>query len=537
MSRLLIIRNVCLLTAGILLCSAYVIHAQSVLQGYGAKVLLSGGDGRTRVDLRMTDHGEALVWWESGGTWLRGDGSDLERPLPSGKDVQRILAVHDTNWIGLQYQPERNMPGLYDIYIRAGHGETALDPAVFVGSDGSTAFNDNVASVDQIFFDISLNGDTIRFVTDRRGHVEDVGLHYDYIQCNFVEWQVGNENNTLLHLIRPEEIPDSTGWFGHILMNDMLRASDVRDDLVALYWRRGGGRASIFAADTVYIESVLLMKPSSGTVIDSCVVDTVSSAGLNRTPRILPPHDGTVDIIRNDAANTGLFADRYATDGTHLGHFPLADRVVLEAPDPAFRNGSVWEDEISMASKMDYDLLTLDDGSRLLAWSEATGGTGKSCYLRLFDRDWNPLGQIRQVHEDTTGLQYHPVLAASGELCMIAWMSRRNFRDTLFVRSFLRDQVLDAGDPPPVADGLRVRGPWPQPARRNFMMNVEVPQAEHSVVLECRDILGRRVLHWERNTNNGRLRFSEDVSGLLSGLYFITIHAGDAIQLRKLLVE
>ena len=537
MSRLPSIKNVNLLAVGVLLCFAFVAHAQPVLPGYGARAVTGGVNGGTRVDLRMTDRGEALVWWETGGAWLRGDGSGLDRVLPSKNDVRRILAVRDTNWIGLQYRPNINFPFLYDIYILAGHGMTALDPAAYVGGDGTTAHNDVTARSDQLFFDMTLNGDAFNCVMHGRGHGDNMGMRTDGMGCNFLQWTIGDAGTRLLFSIRPEVVVDSIEGYGQLFMHDMLRASVAREDLVALYWRRGGGRASVFSADSVYIESVLFMQPSSGTVLDSCVVDTVSPAGMNRSPRILPVLDGTVDIIRNDAANTGLYADRYATDGTHLGHFLLAERVVLEMPDPAFRNQSVLEDEIPMASTMDYDLIVLDDDSRLLAWSEATGGTNRNCHLRLFDRDWNPLGQVRRVHEDTTGLQYHPVLASSGELCMIAWLSRRDSRDTLFVRSFLREQVLDAGDPPPVADGLRVRGPWPQPTRMNFMMDVETQAAECQVVLECRDILGRTVLHQERNTYNGRLRFSEDVSGLRPGLYFISIRAGDAIELRKLLVE
>ena len=534
--RLPFIGIVCLLAAGMLPYSASILRSQPVLNGIGARAMTDRVEAKTQVDLHVTDRGEALVWWEASGTWLDMDGRGIDRPLPQPWTVRRMLGVQDSTWIGLLFIASKYFPTLFDLHLCVGNGDAIIDTSLVLGENGGTTYGDITYLADVLFSGISRHAGDILFIEHRRITGDNGGWPVGAIYHDFRRWRIGEDSVHTLLRHWPDVIRDSSGTRYRGLMHDYACVSAPRDTVAAIFLRRGGGRASEFFADSVYTEAVLFVDVRDGTVVDSFAVDTVSPDGLNRTPRILLLPDGNVDLIRNDVANTGLFADRYAKDGTHLGHFQLAERVVLETPDPAFRHGTVMEDEILTASKMDYDLVVLDDGSRLLAWSEATGGTGRDCHLRLYDRDWNPLGQVRRVHADTTGLQYHPVLAASGDLCMITWKSRRDLRDTLFVRSFLREQVLDAEDPPPVVDRLLVRGPWPHPARGAFTVEVEVPSSESHVTLECRHILGRLLFRREAGCSAGRVSFREDTQGLQPGLYFLQLRSGDDAVMRKLMV-
>ncbi len=523
----------------LLLLSLPALRAQPVLHGNGARALTGRVDRWTCVDIRMTNRGESLIWWESGGVWMRADGSDIDRPLPPSTNVRRILAVRDTNWIGLQYRRDDNFPGLYDIFLCAGNGPTIRDTSAYVTGDGSTSHNDVISDSDALFSGIAWYGESVHFVCHTRGRGDNTGISYGGISDWYKQWRVGSANVRSLLAVQPAAIPDSLESFYHLSVHDMLQASAAKEDLVSIYLRQGGGRASEYSPDSVYIESVLLIELRSGKVIDSCALAAVSPSGLNRTPRILPPFDGMVDVIRNDTANTGLYAHRYAMDGSHLGQFLLTDLIVLEAPIPAFRYSLFFEDELPTMSGMDYDILALDDDSRLLAWTMPTGGGGTDCFVRLFDRDWNPVGYVKRIHEDTTGRQYHPVLAAKGDTLAVAWKSHRgqSSSDSLFVRFFLRDHILDVKEAHAVPLELQISNLWPQPARDSFVMDVDVPLPGATVTLTCRDMLGRELFRKEGSTTTGQLRFHGDVSQLVPGLYFISIRSGDRKEIRKLLVE
>jgi hypothetical protein len=413
------------------------------------------------------------------------------------------------------------------------------DTSAYVTGDGSTSHNDVLSDSDALFSGIAWYGESVHFVCHTRGRGENTGISFGGMADRYMQWRVGSATARSLLYVRTAAIPDSLERGYHLSVHDMLQASVAKENLVSIYQRQGGGRASKYTPDSVYIESILLIDLTNGRVIDSCVLATVSSNGLNRTPRILPPLDGKVDVIRNDSTNTRLHADRYAMDGTHLGQFLLTDLIVLEAPIPAFRYSRFFEDERSTMSGMDYDILVLDDDSRLLAWTMPTGGGGTDCFVRLFDRYWNPVGYVKRIHEDTTGRQYHPVLAANGENLAVAWKSHRgqSSSNSLFVRFFSRDHILDVKDAPVYPSELHISSLWPQPARDSFVMDVDVPLTGATVTLVCRNVLGRELFRKERSTTTGQLRFHGDVSQLVPGLYFISIGSADRMEHRKLVVE
>jgi hypothetical protein len=536
-----------LLAMGLVLLSIPALHAQSILHGIGVRALSGRVEPWTSVDIRMTDNGASLIWWGvdgnmwmTGGAWLRADGTDIDRPLPPFNKVDRVLAVRDTSWVGLQYRRADSFPGLFDIFLCNGHGSTIRDTLAFVTTVGWTTFNDLEAEFDALFSAIEWNQEAIHFLCESRGRSWNIGVVSGAISGRYIKWRVGSATTTSILTMRAEGIPDSLESIRNLLTHDLLRAAAVKETTVSIYQRRGGGRTSIYLPDSVYTESVLLIDLRTGGVIDSCTLDSVPRDGLNRTPRILPPSNGTVDIIRNNTANTALLADRYALNGTHLGQFLLTDLIVLEAPIPAFHFGTIRsDDELSTISGMDYDILALDDDSRLLAWTMPNDGGGTDCFIRLFDRNWNPVGYVKRIHEDTTGNQYHPVLAAKGDTLAVSWKSNRgqSSYDSLFIRFFLQDHILDVEEEADTPSGVQIVSLWPQPARERFVMEVNVPFQEASVTLECRDLLGRLLFRDERSTTKGRIRFHRNVSRLQPGLYLLSVRSGDQTAIRKLLVE
>ena len=99
--------------------------------------------------------------------------------------------------------------------------------------------------------------------------------------------------------------------------------------------------------------------------------------------------------------------------------------------------------------------------------------------------------------------------------------------------------VLDAKDLPAAATGLELRGAWPNPVAsgETFVTELHVP-AGMNYVLSIHDALGRCVALLEQTNSVGMARsLLIGTAGLPSGMYFLRLVSGDAIQATKILVR
>lgn len=83
---------------------------------------------------------------------------------------------------------------------------------------------------------------------------------------------------------------------------------------------------------------------------------------------------------------------------------------------------------------------------------------------------------------------------------------------------------------------VRIEASYPQPATNEIVVEVQVAPGTGTVVLECRDLLGRLVFSDERPVTEGRVRVRADVNGQLPGLYVLSVRAGDFRDTRKILI-
>ena len=81
---------------------------------------------------------------------------------------------------------------------------------------------------------------------------------------------------------------------------------------------------------------------------------------------------------------------------------------------------------------------------------------------------------------------------------------------------------------------VQLLGTYPNPARTRATMRFALPQRQR-VTVRLFDALGRRVATiMQGRKEEGRHQRQIDTSGLPSGVYFLRLKAGDAIQTQRL---
>jgi hypothetical protein len=510
------------------------IQAQSVLQLAG-ELAVTNIYRHTPYGLHLTETDMGFIWWgkangegyQRGHQWLTTRGMRLDRPMPSPDSVCQYLLISDTAWTGLcltknyihYYQTEY----VWDFKFCSGAGSVVQDTSEILTWVGRSIGPDDDHSRSETDYVIAQMCDTTYIFREVNDAHESQGLSRGFRAFTLQRWTRGSIPSSVV--TGQSTIFNSQAWQLN-RFHDLMRCADARDGKSVIYQRTGGGRPNPWEPDTIYNEALAYIDLRSGRILDSNWIGTTPPEQCSLTPYVLPHIGNTVDLLRNDSTNSMLVADRYRLDGTHLAHFILTDSIASWIGD--------WFEQTGF----DYDVVVLDDDSRLIAWTMSTSGGESDCYVKLFDRDWNQLGGVKRIHLDTTGRQYGPTLAAHGDRFAVAWRSQTvSGRDSLYVGYFQRDQLLAAEPTQPAQVDLQVSRPWPLPARESFRLDVTIPQSEANVVLECHDLLGRIMFRRHGSTTTGLIQFHEDVSRTQPGVYLLTVRHGGQLVTRNLLVE
>lgn len=514
------------------------VFGQPVLSGAPALQLAERStEALLTPDITVNPAGEALILWEDTSLWVNGMGTPISREA-APSNLCRVFSLQESSWTGVYMHSSRITSGL----------EQGFTDTYFCGAGSGSGFSDTSGGAAEAYRIMYMGGggdgrwasvlpmtgmmlnDALMLTTMERGGSIWTGIMTAFDRVQLLRWKPGGDVEVLFRQqrdLRYNPRPDS--------LHGMLRVSVSADTGLVLY-RRASARASFNTPGQLYERSMCRIDLPTGTVRDTVVLDTVPAVTLDLSDAILPPRQGSLDILRRDLDNDQLFVERFALDGSRMDSIPLigplrVDHVLKPYLSPAEAMEEPW------FTRGDFDQISLADGKHLIAWSEPRP-EGAVILVAMFDQDWNLLGAVKQAHPNGDALRVYPRLAARDNRLYLVWHERQTGHSTLWLKMFTPDNLTAVDVTPCIADALTVSS-WPQPVNDRLHLRVNGPAPRNTVDAELviLDLLGR-VRHSQRvHTASGMADLTVDVSTWPPGWYGVLLRSGEHYSTSRVLVQ
>lgn len=315
---------------------------------------------------------------------------------------------------------------------------------------------------------------------------------------------------------------------------------------------------------------------------DEVRVNTFTDEDQARPAIAMDPQGGAVAVWQSgesflpplqDRDNYGIFAQRYAPDGTALGdEFQVNSHVTFGQRRPAVSVNASGQFVVAWASdrqdgdgdgifaqrfaadgtpigeelqintyttgEQSFPSVALDDaGGFVVAWeSEEQDGSGYAVIARQYTPDGLPVSDELRINVIRVGDQRFPVATtdAFGNFAIV-WESNRRtgFSEDVYARLYARGGPVGTDSATPETAQLAMQV-YPNPASGGARLQLTLPRAA-DVRLELTDLLGRsvRTLPTQR-LSAGSHEVALDLTGLPGGMYALRLQTHAEHQVVRL---